>query len=910
MPPNPNITFHLGLVTSRDPSTLQNGELAVATGCEYREGSPHIFKQPGRAIAGGSWNSAGIGPIIELHRLQYDVGADVFLIYVRSEVDTNKVRIMETTPFTTAAAAATLVEVLKPEDDLDELPSTPPSFASIQNHWIMVDGLSRNAIREPFPLITGPTVGSNWRQLGMLKPTGIINIANIDLTAPPPGEEPIFPTVGTFSPPAVNGLATGHQWYYPANALNIDEVDYSYAFLLAYAECNTNFPNSYQPFINYAFNAELDDLTNRSIRIRSSVSGDINYYSATALESHTDINEGNLGIELEINVTDGANFTVTLSKTGGYEFKYDIIPVPDDVDLTNVVVTTTLRQVAAPQAPLGFTFSWANVTGAISVLLADNGSSVAGFTVPEDMQYGFTETYTDRNGVDHESVLSELAVVSKQLDGNNDPVTVYGIQLINLPSFFPNVNDPPDGEPPRDVLPTNEWTTKYTIYRTLSDVASNKYPFLYQIGDVTLDVTNSTAVFTDIGDFDTIDIADQGNPYQYLPVLYPDGATLSIDQNTQPPVAKKVVPFQGSMVYLPPVSTKLYYSIPATIDKSAAEKVPSFYFLEFTTPFNDVISTMAVTNSGRIMLAYFQRYTMMVNFLPQATDPGVFDQRVTEYVSNIRGCSGVHAVTEVTIDKGRTFTVAADALGVWSTDGVSEIIEWSNGIAWQDLMANTDMAGIRLYNNALMDRVEILYDSDKDNPNTDLREIHMYYGRYKQDIERHFSPLVTGPHNASVDAMSGYRSKHYAVVDGKWAGWVGSNNNATGTGVVFVDREGAADDSMANDGSTTNVPFVIRTGDIYVNNIGHASLINFGYLKFEDDGTSPTFSLTGRFKRDGASEEAIKSKSFEANRQKKVYWHMYCDRHSLEIRWVTPLAFPGVVAYEFETRDSGVGRDK
>ena len=47
--PNKLMQFDKGLVTSRDPAALQDGELQLASGCEYQEGSPHVYKQPGRA---------------------------------------------------------------------------------------------------------------------------------------------------------------------------------------------------------------------------------------------------------------------------------------------------------------------------------------------------------------------------------------------------------------------------------------------------------------------------------------------------------------------------------------------------------------------------------------------------------------------------------------------------------------------------------------------------------------------------------------------------------------------------------------------------------------------------------------------------------------------------------------------
>jgi hypothetical protein len=192
---------------------------------------------------------------------------------------------------------------------------------------------------------------------------------------------------------------------------------------------------------------------------------------------------------------------------------------------------------------------------------------------------------------------------------------------------------------------------------------------------------------------------------------------------------------------------------------------------------NDEIVSLAKTNSGRTLLAFFQRYTMLVSTLPQATDPGVFDTRIIEYVSTQRGALGRLSTVEFDAGQGRTLAASADALGLWVTDGVSAQAEWAVDLDWDTLLATmNDVSAVELVNNPKKDRLEMIYEDTSN----DYQEYHFYYGRMKQDGDGQASPIITGPHPVGI------RCKHYGIAGGTWVGWSG---DAGGTAGAAPDAE-------------------------------------------------------------------------------------------------------------------------
>lgn len=819
--PNQRIDFSQGLVTARDPSTLKEGELVEAAGCEYSQGSPHLHKQPGRKSAGMEISGRRISSI---HHLQYDSSTDVLTF--TADNDSNRTIYEsavfdEADDFTTATAKYTSLTT-----------THVPTYAASNNHWIYAAG--EVLIREPNAVnVTGWSTG-NWRPAGMQVPTTPLQLTVLTNVG---AEGVVTDGTGDFVA-STTGAATEN-----SDVLSDgDESTFSYGVSTVAAGATSGTARTH----TYGFSANISG-SNKTIQVKWS-----RVDSAGGMTSSA---------HATIDIKNGSGTTVatgyTLHNPSGPPFVGVLTYNLGTADLSTYTV------VAGVQAVAFNTYGAARtVTNRVLEISAYSGSGSDTVDISNQIEYGHTELYVDSAGIEHESKMS----AARPTVAAQDAVT--GVQ-ITIPATAVNTT-----------------TTAIAIYRSVDENAGG-YPLMYRLTTVPL----GTTTYIDAGPFTTVgDIL-----YDTLPLLYNDGTTLSIEINGPPPASVRAIPFSGHMCYISPSSTRLFYSLPSAISPSAMEKVPDLYYLEFVTPHNDTLKSGATCNGGRSLLIYFERYTMLVNFLPQASDPGVFDQRVTEYVSTTRGAVANLAATEITLEEGRTIAVAADAIGVWATDGVSTLMDWTKDLDWQGLMEDVTMSTIQIWNNPLMDRFELQY-VDTSN---DRWELHFFYGRMKQDADGSSTPLITGPHKCSTGLMSGWRSKHYSSVSGKWIGWSGSNHTP---GDIYVEREHDQDDSSAYDGTTSIVPFAVTTGDFYVAGLGSSVLVNYGYPKLTAGEKELTF--TGTFIRD-TGETQTSTKMFQAGTSKSIYWHRYADRHRVRITDLTNTSMPSLVGYEVEIRGEG-----
>lgn len=837
--PNKPIQWHNGLVTARDASTLREGELQTAIACEYRVGSPHVYKQPGRdRVAQVNITSAAVSAI---HKFQYDTGTDKLIAYT-STGGVHEANVATSPTFGTAVLTGLTGTAI-------------PHFTSFNNSWIMCNEEDDNYIREANAVFVDDdadgvndwTLG-NWRKLGMVRPA----------TAPVVS---INTTSGVVDRPDNDDAG-----YTDAdNAYDTDTT----TFAVGRADSNTiqtigiwDFKGGATPTHNTALNRTMSIRHEGIVGTGSStVVRDIDLYRET-----TTTTGGIAGEQaIQISIDNGVSWILVSRLAMPYTRQTSSFIIPGDtgsgVNLINNVLIRAITN--ADNLKPGW------LKGRVFDIRVDLGNDDTAIDIENDLTYFYAERYTDSDSVVHESAVSESGT-AVATDG------VYSVTL-DLPA-----------------TPENDFTQEYVIYRSL-DEPSGGYPSIWEVGTLNIALGSS---WTDVFEESPVNPPISGKLYSTLAVLYPDNTTYYMATNLPPPRSKMSLQYQGSMIYVPVDSHQLYYSLPTTISDVGAEQVPELYYLEFLSPQNDVITSICGVNNGRSLMVYFETYTMMVTYLPQATDPGVFDTRITEYVTKQRGAAGTFCSHEIDMGGGRTLAISVDALGVWATDGVSSLVEWSRDLDWETAMANVTLSDIQLWHNPEMRRVEMHY-SDSGN----RREYHFYYGRMKQDADGNKAPLITGPHYASQSTLTGYRSKHYNTVDGKWYGWSGDN---TSTGDVFLERAVAADDSNAYDGSGT-VPFEVACGDYYFGGLGGAIVVNFGYPKFASGTKNVT--LTGTFRRDGSSTAATAAKTFAIGSQKKVYWHRYADRHSLNIKDQTDTSMPALVGYELEINDGGIGRD-
>lgn len=834
MPTASNVTldFSLGLVESRDPSTLRPGELQQAIACEYRPGTTHLHKQYGRTHVGTTTTADVKG----IQKLQYDTSTDKLAAVSNGAVYESNV----------SAGALTFAATLT------GLSSTAvPQFCGYNDHWLICNGVDANYIREPNPVnITGWTFG-NWRRAGMMAPADKLVIA----------------TVGTPSNAQHVATSSGTGYTTPTNVTGDTDLD-------TYAYCTVSTVTSKTTTFAFAAGGIHATGTGRLIHI---VHGGLTFAEPPDVPGKIDPGHAYVSgtQKIEVSYDNGSNWTTVSQIHLGYGKQTTDTPVGDAITVgTSTLVRCT---VIVTTTSLG---AWAQ--GWIYAIWIDAGAGSTAFTTTNTVHYGYTEVYIDSDNVEHESNMSSLTELAPQSIG------FYGVTITV----------------PLAATPTNAVTQKYRIYRSLDEVGGG-WPFMYQVREI---VIANPAITVDTLDISLTLVADQGTPYPYINVLYPTGESIAININTPPPLSKMAIPYLGSVVYVPTTGRRLYYSLPSSITSASLEKVPEFYYLEFESSTNDDIRSIVRTNNGRTLLVLFETYTMMVSYLPQAADASTFDQRVTEYVSTQRGAAGVGCAVEVDLGGGRTVAVMVDALGIWATDGVSELVEWSRDIDWNNLLLGTGitLSNIELRNNPEMRRVEMTFKVG-----TIFYDYHFFYGRMKQDGDGKTAPIITGPHQIGT-ASTGVRCKHYNTVGGQWEGWSGS---AVANGKVYLERRTATgaeqveDESNAYNGSPTNaIPYQVKTGDLYFGGFGRATIAVFGYPKF---GGSSAISITlvGDFNRDGSPVTSTVTKTYATNSTKKVYWMRYGDRHTLTIKDISTNDLPALIGYEVELRDAGVGRD-
>jgi hypothetical protein len=844
--PNQKITFDKGLVTNRDPSSLTEGELQQAVGCEYRIGTSHIYKQPGRKAVAQANISHSINAI---HKFQYDVQADKLIAYA-SDGDIHEATVSTSSVFGAAV--------------LTGLTNAVPQFSSFSNSWIMCNGTDANYIREPQAVpVSGWSTG-NWRKLGMRAPSTPLTIS----FSAGAGDE-------------VNPDAGSGNWADEGNV--IDESSIS---TFATGTANTGDP-SQTTIWTFGSDAALDTGNGRYVKVRHAGVIDESIVGYRTPLSLFPVPGGiTARIKIEVSEDGGSGWTEISNQLAPYTTRTSSFLLASGTDLdTQVQVKTSITALAIYN-----TLAWAQARVSNIKVVKDGGSDAN--TTTNTIFYALSERYEDSDGVIHNSPIGPMLELTPTEVG-----TAYGATL-TLPGST-----------------VNDFTTSFVIWRTL-DSAGQGYPFFYEIDAI----PSSETTFLD--DFSlSLTLADdkEGKLYEVLNVLYPDGSTIAFPLHTPPPDSKMSLMFQGSMVYVPQApkfKRRIYYSIPVSISAAAAEQVPEIYYIEFQTERNDVVNCIARTNSGRTLLAFFDTYTMLVNYLPQATDPGVFDNRVLEYVSTTRGAAGKHSAIEIDVGAGRTVAVAVDSLGVWATDGITEVQEWSRDIDWDTVMAGVTFSNIQLYNNFEMRRVEMLYVDSSSNH----QEYHFYYGRAKEAHDGGRTLLVTGPHPASRSTGTiGYQCKHYFQLGaGTWAGLSGTV--ADGTVKTFIERKDASgdayytDDALAYDASG-NVPFQVKTADFRFAGLGSAFIVDFGYPEWRtSDGAktlagTATSGFTGTFVRDSGSTSTV-TKGFVIGTNKKIYWHRYADYCNFAVNDVSTTLMPALVEYEVELREGGIGREK
>lgn len=854
-----NLTFSAGLNTSQNAASISDDEVTEAIGVEYNIGSPHLYPQPGRSLAA---TLPGASQVVRaIQQLQFD-SVDSVLAAYGGDGALYESNVSLTPSFSSSGLAVT--------------GSAVPQFNSYGDQWLMCNGVDPNQLREPVAPSPNTGYSGKWRRHG-LQPA----IGTTQITA-------VTSSVGTWTTTRTwSAGAEGTSVRYSNEALAYDSTT-NPAFLDTYAEGYVYGGSGF----NEAKATRWSFTTSETVSLSNKVVQVVHSGYTSAPHQFGPVG----GHAIEVSFNSGTSWTRIFGGNDTYDQTTSTIAVPATVTNLN---TIRVRAIAVVFNDV----SGQNFSGRVhDIQLLDTTNTNAGTsTTTNAITYLVTERFVDGNGVVHESQGTTFSV----------PQTLSAAVAVKV--YLPGIASDGTGT----VTRANPVTTDFVIYRSI-DEAGGGYPFMWEIGSVKFADTNggtgSTTYFQDTFALSLTTDDDKTHLYDVTAALFPDGSTIYAPTNAPPPLSTMSLVYQGAVVYWPAgTPSRLFYSVPASISTRAAEQVPFFYYLDFQTPSADTAVSGTLCNGGRSLIVYFPAYTMLVNYLPQAGDPGVFDTRVKEYVSQVRGAAGRFCSASISLPSGGQLAVAADAMGVWATDGVSGIQDWTKDINWTStdrdgLMDGVDLSTAQMRDNPPMRRLELLY-TDTDGRK---KELHFFYGDFKQNG----LPKITGNHYAGDGSATtgGWISSHYSFADTsprQWLGWKGSGYT---DGKVYLERlntDGTAcysDASHAYD-NLGNVPHIATSGDQYMAGLGQSATVETATPKFMP-GVQKDMTVIGTFYRDGNAVTVTKTKTYATNERSGIYWHVYGDRHRVSIQDISTTQGTALVAYKVHYRPLGPSKDQ
>lgn len=854
-----------GLNTAVEPSAIGDDELTVAKGCEYHLGNPHLHKQPGRVVCA---TLPGANQVVRaVQHLQYDGVASVLAAYGGDGA--------------LYESAVTLAPTFSSSGlvvDGDAI----PHFNSYNDLWIMCNGSDSNMVRETAVPPGNTGYSGHWRPGGMQPAIG----------------QPVISTVAA----AVATTIDERSW----TSAVTSGAGYAAFGNPQYAYDITDDPNYYATFADGVRHKTQEYVSHTWAYNTSVVNAGTDY--VIEINFYYDVLASVVSLTYALDGSGGVNtgtFQATSLTTAGGAITPTTLRIPIPATCTNlnkVRVRANISTVAPGNTRV-------DVFRIFDLRILNVNTTGTGAIITEDpVQWLVTERFYDADGILHESV------------GNTPsaPQTFASPGIYSAKVYLPGMVLDSSGSITGTVVRNNATTTEFVIYRSIAEPGGG-YPLMWELnGTIPWTSTNGgggTVTYYNDTFAQTIDtLEDKTHLYDTIKVLYPTGEVLYFALNSPPPRSTMSLSYQSAILYFPvDEARKVYYSIPTTLSNAAAEQVPAVYSLNFLTPQNDSATSGVVTNGGRSCIIYFPSYAMLVNYLPQANDPGVFDARVREFVSEVRGASGRFCATSVSLPSGGQLAVAVDQLGIWATDGVSGVADWSRDLGWttnnrDGLMDGVDLFTAQLRDNSEMRRLELLYTDTAG----DKQEMHVFYGEMKEGNV----PKVTGPHPAGdgTSLTGGWISAHYTFADTtskQWLGWKGSGYT---DGKVYLERIDTSGDAVYSDAAHAynavgDIPWIATNGYPYISGLGQACIIEVAVPKFE---TTPEkdFTITGSFKRDGSSGVVSVEKTYEANSDDtKVYWHRYCDRHQLSIEDISNTRSPALIAYQLYYRESGLSKE-
>lgn len=314
---------------------------------------------------------------------------------------------------------------------------------------------------------------------------------------------------------------------------------------------------------------------------------------------------------------------------------------------------------------------------------------------------------------------------------------------------------------------------------------------------------------------------------RYFPatVVSIGGVASVIGSNGPPPVATTGDIFDSQLVLNDLGDRSLIkFSLP-----DAIEYFPPVYFINFESKHTDIVTNIG--RLGNILIVGMQNAVYRVNYLPRDSDSEFDRGRCYEPASENQGIVGTHAATNFTIPSIGIMRAFVSYAGLHVTDGF-RVETWSDDIDWPALVSTPATAsGVDYIQNCIVVDYPVLYQLwlyyTPVGGTTNTKALVFHY--HPTQVKENGKPKITGP----ISVQGG------AATLGKVSGMpvlLTGGHTSAGLGWVFVEDRGYVDNSVT---AAPNVEgFAIRTREMYLNGLGRTATLNTLFVRHRADTTS------------------------------------------------------------------------
>lgn len=416
---------------------------------------------------------------------------------------------------------------------------------------------------------------------------------------------------------------------------------------------------------------------------------------------------------------------------------------------------------------------------------------------------------------------------------------------------------------------TDTWGREYTAWAS-ADVTDANFGvkiIVGRVGDSSMPTVLIDSV--EVRVYTTATSSTIVNIGSFFPIVSVSvGGIISVlGSNSPPPIATTGDVFDSQLVLNDTSDLSIIrYSLP-----DQPEYFPSVYFINFETKHTD-----EVTNIGRIgnvLVVGLRNNIYRVNYLPRESDAEFDRGRCYEPLAEGFGIVGTHASTNITLPGGNVVRAFVSYSGLHITNGF-EIQTWTDDIDWYGTVSTPafESATDYLKNCILVDypvnyQLWMFYTPLGGTVNTKAFVFH-----YHPMHTKNGKPKITGPITVNTGAACGGRIAGMPIM-------VTGGDTGFASGKVFIEDRGYVDNSITG---TPNVSgWNVRTRELYLAGMGRSFTINTTYVRHRANTTS-TVSVTPRRRFIGEAQSSVTAKTFTTTNGGAPEVHFSMDAESVD----------------------------